>query len=111
MHQHTILIKRAIRSNITIVANSIEKNNILVQIEATKRITFYHASSQCSMAGVVSIMHCCYTSKKTNRKKVTEFAIFTEQKEEVFTNKFLCRLSVYSLIRYQTNVLDKINIL
>ena len=34
-----------------------------------------------------------------------------EQKEEVFTNKFLCHLSVYSLIRYQTHVLDKINIL
>ena len=30
-------------------------------------------------------MHECYTSKKTKRKKSTQFSIFTQQKQEVFT--------------------------
>ena len=63
----------------------------MVQIgKAAKRITLYHASSQGCMAGVINIMHGCYTSKKAKkkRKKATQFAIFTEQKKEVFTNKF-----------------------
>ena len=62
-------------------------HNVLAQIgKAAKRITLYHASSQGCMAGVINIMHGCYTSKKT-KKKATQFAIFTEQKKEVFTNK------------------------
>ena len=63
----------------------------MVQIgKAAKRITLYHASSQGCMAGVINIMHGCYTSKKAKKKekKATQFAIFTEQKKEVFTNKF-----------------------
>ena len=39
------------------------------------------------MAGVIKIVHGCYTSKKA-KKKGTQFAIFTEQKKEVFANKF-----------------------
>ena len=63
-------------------------HNVLAQIgKAAKRITFYHASSQGCMAGVINIMHGCYTSKKAKRKKATQFAIFTEQKKEVFTTK------------------------
>ena len=69
-------------------------HNVLAQIgKAAKRITLYHASSQGCMAGVINIMHGCYTSKKAKkkRKKATQFAIFTEQKKkkkkEVFTNK------------------------
>ena len=66
-------------------------HNVLAQIgKAAKRKTLYHASSQNCMAGVINIMHGCYTSmkaKKKKRKKASQFAIFTEQKKEVFTNK------------------------
>ena len=78
-------------------------HNVLAQIgKAAKRITLYHASSQGGMAGVINIMHGCYTSKKAKkkkRKKATQFAIFTEQKKqkEVFTNK-LALTHAYNLL-------------
>ena len=45
-------------------------HNVLAQIgKAAKRITLYHASSQGCRAGVINIMHGCYTSKKAKKKR------------------------------------------
>ena len=85
-------------------------HNVLAQIgKAAKRITLYHASSQGCMAGVINIMHGCYTSKKAKKKekKATQIAIFTEQKKRGIykqTRTHTCIQSTHTIIQQSPSV-------
>ena len=102
-YNFTQISNNQIKNRITIVAILKEKtHNVLVQKgKAAKRITLYHASSQGCIAGVINIMHGCYTSKKA-RKKATQFAIFTEQKKRYLQTNLHSHMQTIHSHHYST---------